>query len=136
MLVYPGAQLDAFEEHSLGLQSVLPSIRLKNWRRGIEDAGYLQMARDRDPARADAVARWLVPAALDEAKPGDAPSWGSRGKPFFEARRALLDITLGRSTVDLGKPDADARVHGRAPGKDVDAPPGPRAASCSASSAS
>ena len=84
MLLYPGTQLDAFEEHSLGDPGVLASIRLKNWRRGIEDAGYLQMAHDRDPARADAVARWLVPAAFDgEAQAGDAPSWGSRGKPVL-----------------------------------------------------
>jgi hypothetical protein len=101
MLLYPGTQRDAFEEHSLGVEGVLPSIRLKNWRRGLEDAGYLQMARDRDPARADAVARWLVPAAFDEAKPGDAPSWGSRGKPFVEARRALLAIILGGAPVVL-----------------------------------
>jgi len=101
MLLYPGKQLDAFEEHSVGLQGVLASIRLKNWRRGLEDAGYLQMARDRDPARADAVARWLVPAAFDEAKAGDAPSWGSRGKPFYEARRALLAIVLGQPPVLL-----------------------------------
>jgi hypothetical protein len=101
MLLYPGMQTDAFEDHSLGLPSVLASIRLKNWRRGLEDAGYLQMARDRDPARADAVARWLVPAAFDEATAGDAPSWGSRGKPFFEARRALLAIILGRPPVVL-----------------------------------
>ncbi len=101
MLLYPGTQRDAFDEHSIGLEGVLASIRLKNWRRGIEDAGYLQMARDRDPVRADAVARWLVPTAFDEAKPGDAPSWGSRGKPFFEARRALLGIILGRPPVVL-----------------------------------
>jgi hypothetical protein len=101
MLLYPGTQRDEFDEHSIGFEGVLASIRLKNWRRGLEDAGYLQMARDRDPARADAVARWLVPAAFDEAKAGDAPSWGSRGKPFFEARRALLAIILGQPPVVL-----------------------------------
>jgi hypothetical protein len=101
MLLYPGTQRDAFEAHSIGIEGVLASIRLKNWRRGIEDAGYLQMARERDPVQADAVARWLVPAAFAEAKAGDPPSWGSRGKPFFEARRALLAIVLGRPPVHL-----------------------------------
>jgi hypothetical protein len=101
MLLYPGAQRDAFEQHSLNFQGVLPSIRLKNWRRGIEDAGYLQMARDRDPARADAIARWLVPTAFDSAKAGEPASWGSRGKPFFEARQALLAIILGRTPLAL-----------------------------------
>jgi hypothetical protein len=101
MLLYPGTQRDAFDDHSLGFEGVLASIRLKNWRRGLEDAGYLQMARERDPARADAVARWLVPAAFDEATAGDPPSWGSRGAPFFEARRQLLGIILGRPAEPL-----------------------------------
>jgi hypothetical protein len=102
VLLYPGTQLDAFTEHSLGFDGVLPSFRLKNWRRGIEDAGYLQMARARDPAKADAIARWLVPAAFDEARTGEPPSWSARGKPFFDARRALLALALGRTPVALG----------------------------------
>jgi hypothetical protein len=103
VLLYPGTQRDSFDEHSIGLEGVLPSIRLKNWRRGVEDAGYLRMARERDAARADAVARWLVPTAFGEARSGEAPSWGSRGKPFFEARRALLAIALGRAPVALAE---------------------------------
>ncbi|HEY6463729.1 MAG TPA: hypothetical protein VIY73_26350, partial [Polyangiaceae bacterium] len=103
LLVYPATQLGEFSEHSLGVPGVVPSIRLKNWRRGIEDAGYLQLARDHDPVAADAVARWLIPAAFGEAKPGDAPSWSPRGKAFFDARRALLAIVLGREPVVLAK---------------------------------
>ncbi|HEY1696937.1 MAG TPA: DUF4091 domain-containing protein [Polyangiaceae bacterium] len=109
LLVYPGTQLGAFQEHSLGVPGVVPSIRLKNWRRGIEDAGYLQMARERDPAAADAVARWLIPAAFGEATAGGAPSWSPRGRAFFEARRALLAIALGREPVALAAPAGAAR---------------------------
>jgi MYXO-CTERM domain-containing protein len=99
VLVYPGSQHEAFRAHSAATDGVFPSIRLKNWRRGIEDAGYLQMARVHDEGRADAVARWLVPAAFDEARSGEGPSWGVRGDAFFQARRALLGIIRGESVV-------------------------------------
>jgi Glycoside hydrolase 123, catalytic domain len=92
VLVYPGRQLDRFGEHSLGFEGVLPSIRLKNLRRGIEDAGYLQLARAADPAAANAIARKLFPRILAEARRGDPPSWPERGRDFLEARRALSQL--------------------------------------------
>jgi hypothetical protein len=101
VLLYPGAQIDCCTEHSLGQAIVLPSIRLKNWRRGIEDAGYLDLARGRDEAEANRVARWLVPRAFGEAPKGSAPSWPARGAPFFEARRALAAVVTGRTHVEL-----------------------------------
>jgi hypothetical protein len=106
VLVYPGSQKDAFGEHSLGFEGVLPSIRLKNWRRGLEDAGYLRLAREKDRARADAIARALVPAALEEARDGERPPWSGRGEAFYEARRELLALVSGPG------------VRGRSPGED------------------
>ncbi len=97
VLLYPGRQLDRFQWHSFGFEGVFASIRLKNWRRGIEDAGYVQLARIRDRAKADAVTRSLIPAAFVEAPAEGRASWGERGVAFFEARRALLAIALGRS---------------------------------------
>jgi MYXO-CTERM domain-containing protein len=108
VLLYPGAQKDAFVEHSIGLEGVLPSIRLKNWRRGIEDAGYLRMARQRDREHAEAVARRLLPAAFAEAKTGKPAAWSPRGQAFFEARRALLAIALGRTPLARGLGTAPA----------------------------
>ena len=99
VLLYPGRQIDHFADHSLGFDGVIASIRLKNWRRGIEDAGYLELARAADRERADAIARALIPAAFGAAVPGAAPSWGARGAPFFAARRALLDVVLGRTAA-------------------------------------
>jgi hypothetical protein len=95
VLLYPGRQLDGFAEHSLGFEGVVASIRLKNWRRGIEDAGYLQLARVRDREAADAIARSLIPSAFGNATTGRAPSWSPRGKPFHDARSALRAIALG-----------------------------------------
>jgi len=94
VLLYPGQQQDAFSAHSLGFAGVLSSIRLKNWRRGIEDAGYLQLARAMDDSGAMAVAKRLVPQVLTSASAlsGSAPGWSASGKAFFEARRELLLI--------------------------------------------
>jgi hypothetical protein len=116
VLVYPGRQLDCCDEHSLGATDVLPSIRLKNWRRGIEDAGYLRLARARDEAAADGVARWLVPRAFGEAPAGSAPSWPARGARFFEARRALAAIATGGARSPLLGPTAASVGDAATPG--------------------
>jgi hypothetical protein len=96
VLLYPGQQLDRFQEHSFGFEGVFASIRLKNWRRGIEDAGYVQLARARDEAQTEAVTRSLIPRAFAGAAAAGPPSWSTRGVSFFEARRALLAILLGQ----------------------------------------
>lgn len=92
VLVYPGRQIDQFTEHSINLDGVVPSIRLKNLRRGIEDAGYLELARGASGAEADAIARALFPRILGEPRPGTPPSWPQQGRPFFEARAALARL--------------------------------------------
>jgi hypothetical protein len=92
LLVYPGRQLEPHAAHSLGFDGVIPSIRLKNLRRGIEDAGYYLLARGAARDEADAIARRLLPRILAEARFEDPPSWDERGAPFFEARRALARL--------------------------------------------
>jgi hypothetical protein len=99
VLLYPGKQVDMFTSHSLGLDGVIPSIRLKNWRRGIEDAGYYQLARAADATKADAIAKELLPVVLDAAKDGKPPSWSESGKPYFDARKALLDLIKAHPDV-------------------------------------
>jgi hypothetical protein len=97
VLLYPGRQRGRFSEHSLGWTGVLPSIRLKNLRRGVEDAGYLELARGAHPGEASAIARGLLPRVLGEARPGQPPSWSEHGAPFFEAR-----LDLARFVADGG----------------------------------
>jgi hypothetical protein len=111
LLLYPGTQRDAFADHSLGFDGVVASIRLKNWRRGIEDAGYVQLARARDARRADAVTAALVPRAFGDARAGAAQAWSHRGMVFFDARRALLDVIVAPATAPVpatrpGRPPA------------------------------
>ena len=110
VLVYPGKQVDGFAAHSIGMNGVVASIRLKNWRRGIEDAGYLQLAHAADPRKAEAIARGLLPNVLSGAKDGQAPSWSEASKPYFDARKALLALipkgTVGGGPGIGGKPAA------------------------------
>jgi hypothetical protein len=117
VLVYPGTQRDAFGEHSIGYPGVFPSIRLKNWRRGLQDGAYLELARSRDRRRADAVARDIIPAAFDDARRGHPASWSSRGTTFFEARRALMAIALGEPAAKLTT--ASPRLRGPSSGEYV-----------------
>jgi Glycoside hydrolase 123, catalytic domain len=106
VLVYPGTQRE-FAMRSLGFDGVLPSIRLKNWRRGIEDAGYLELARAIDAPAADAIVHALLPSVLAAATPGDPPSWPARGRGFFEARRELAALLRGEHPA----PRADVRAN-------------------------
>ncbi len=88
ILVYPGTQSGGMR--SFGESAVFPSVRLKNIRRGVQDAGYIRLARARDTPRTDAVVARMIPASLASAT-GPA-AWPERGGPWQLARRELADI--------------------------------------------
>lgn len=95
VLVYPGDQ-PGFEGKSLGFVGVVPSFRLKQWRRGIQDAGYLQLARAVDRDRSDAIARELIGEGFSDVDTKGEPTWPRDGAKWTEARRALFDLIQGR----------------------------------------
>lgn len=92
VLVYPGKQVDPYAAHSANMNGIFASIRLKNWRRGISDAGYYRLAHDADAAKAEAIAKGLLPTVLSAAKSGKPASWSEDGKPYFDARKALVAL--------------------------------------------
>jgi hypothetical protein len=100
LLVYPGLQGGPFAGRSLGFPGVLPSIRLKNLRRGIQDAGYLALARLAHPAEADAIATRLIPAALDETEDGDRTPFPASAAAFDAAREALRPLVPAGAALD------------------------------------
>jgi hypothetical protein len=111
VLVYPGKQVDGFTDHSIGMDGVIASIRLKNLRRGIEDAGYYQLAHAADAAKAEAIATALLPKVLSAASDGSPVSWPESGQPWFEARKALLALIPQEAPVTLSEgADAGAGV--------------------------
>jgi hypothetical protein len=95
ILVYPGRQRSgASRMVDYGVDRVFPSIRLKNLRRGIEDAGYVALARQVSPERAEAIVARVIPRALAWA--GDRSSWPQDAKGWLAARRDLSEIVASR----------------------------------------
>ncbi|MCC6748424.1 MAG: DUF4091 domain-containing protein [Deltaproteobacteria bacterium] len=96
VLFYPGRDR-LFPKEDRGIDAPLPSIRLKNWRRGIEDVEYLVLARQKGHGAAvDALLRELIPQALsDETKVGEAVSWSEEGQDWLAARKRLARLIAG-----------------------------------------
>ncbi len=113
VLVYPGKQVDQFTEHSIGMDGMIASIRLKNIRRGIQDAGYYQLAAGMNPAKADEFMRELVDPALAYAQDGDAPAWGPSGERFFALRDSLARIFISGSPTGSETETIHGYVHPR-----------------------
>ena len=102
LLLYPGTQSGKFAAGSLGIAGVLPSMRLKALRRGIQDAGYFALARAANAAAADGLMARVIPAALDEADPGRPAPWPSDGAAFAAARDALRALIPAGAAMDEG----------------------------------
>jgi len=92
LLLYPGRQQGRFAASSLGLAAVLPSLRLKAIRRGVEDAALIALAAREHPDETAALVARALPAALDEAGPRAHASWDAAPLSFAEARAALLGL--------------------------------------------
>jgi len=96
-LVYPGNAL-ARIGHAAS-PGPLPSMRLKAWRRGLQDAQIHRLASAVDATAADAVLQRLVPVALaDAVAAGRAtPSWPDEAAAWIQARQAWLDLLAAAS---------------------------------------
>ena len=88
VIVYPGNQLN-----KIGFPSVpgpIPSMRMKTWRRGLQDAELYFLAKEKDATAADKLIRSLVPDALAEAS-GKA-SWSKKPAAWIDFKKRLLAI--------------------------------------------
>jgi hypothetical protein len=103
VLFYPGTDR-VFPAQSRGLDGPMASLRLKHWRRGIQDAGYLALARARDPAATDAIVEAMIPRVLWEVgvdNPSDPTykradiSWPTDAEVWDAARAKLTAVILG-----------------------------------------
>ncbi|EYF03040.1 Hypothetical protein CAP_6303 [Chondromyces apiculatus DSM 436] len=100
MLLYPGTQVGKFAEGSFGLPGVLPSLRLKALRRGIQDAGYAALARAARASEVDAILAKVIPAALDDADVERPATWSREGAAFAAARDALRAMIPAGAVMD------------------------------------
>lgn len=100
VLFYPGTDLQ-FPEVSLGVKGPIASLRLKYWRRGVQDTDYVALARAIDPVATDAIVQRMVPRVLSgtgvqtDADPTwllGEPSWPIDPDAWEKARAELAAI--------------------------------------------
>ncbi len=92
VMVYPGNQLD-----KIGFKKSpgpVPSMRLKAWRRGLQDAELYYLAFEQSPETATQLITGMVPTALSEGE-GRA-SWPSTSGPWIEFHKQLLQAASTR----------------------------------------
>ncbi len=119
VLFYPGTDL-VYPEESYGIKGPFASLRLKHWRRGIQDVDYLTMAAAIDNERVVEIIDDMIPKVLWEygvSDPEDPTwvitdiSWPTDPDRWEEARAQLaeiiegdgLDISVTPGLIDFAK---------------------------------
>jgi len=91
-LFYPG-QDRVYREEDRGLPGPFASIRMKNWRRGMQDYEYLWIANalglDGDVAR---ITDRAIPAALWDVSTRSDITWSEHGTSYEALRRELAEL--------------------------------------------
>ncbi|MBI3555162.1 MAG: DUF4091 domain-containing protein, partial [Deltaproteobacteria bacterium] len=104
VLFYPGTDT-VNQADSYGVEGPIASIRLKLWRRGIQDVDYLTLAMAKNPVKTQAIVNALVPKVLWEPgvdDPNDpsyvrtALGWNTNPDDWEAARSQLADIIEGK----------------------------------------
>jgi hypothetical protein len=98
ILFYPGKML-----HTIGLPDVdgpLSSVRMKDYRRGLQDFEYCWLLADKGrKAVADEAVKDLVPVALTEAKAyGSKAPWNGDPNAWYALREKLAAEIQGRDS--------------------------------------
>ncbi|MBE9566359.1 MAG: DUF4091 domain-containing protein, partial [Proteobacteria bacterium] len=89
-LFYPG-QDQVFPEQDRGYPGPIASIRLKMYRRGVQDVEYMWLAEQAGHGEeVSAMLSELLPAVMWEA--GEYPSWSNRNAVYERARRQLAEL--------------------------------------------
>ena len=103
VLFYPGTDL-LYPQDSYGLDGPIVSLRLKHWRRGLQDAEYLALAASAAPQATQAIVDQMVPEVLWEYgidDPNDPTyvrtdiSWSRDPDDWEAARRTLAGLIEG-----------------------------------------
>lgn len=94
IIFYPG-RMPFYPEEDRGLNCLIPSIRLKNIRRGQQDAILLKMAEEKtDKAQVLKIVNKIVPRALSEVERNEPVPWSQNGDDYEKAREKLLEIII------------------------------------------
>ncbi len=109
VLMYPGTDR-VYPEDSYGVAGPFASLRMKHWRRGLQDGEYLALASEIDPAAVEDIVNAMVPKALWEYNVNDVSqtgqiradrvftdiSWSTDPDVWEQARRALANIIVDK----------------------------------------
>jgi len=105
VLMYPGTDT-VYPSDSYGVEGPFASLRLKAWRRGLQDVDYLTLAAAVSPTAVQTLVNQMVPKALWEygvADPNDPTyvlsdiSW-SNNPDAWEAARAQLAVIIAAAS--------------------------------------
>ena len=92
ILFYPG-RMPYYPNEDRGLNRILPSIRLKNIRRGQQDAVLLGMVEQRiGREKLVTLINRVVPKALSEVSMKDPVPWSERGDDYDRLRYELMSL--------------------------------------------
>jgi hypothetical protein len=106
VLFYPGTDR-VFPASSYGIKGPIASLRLKHWRRGIQDVDYLTLAQSKNPTRVRAMVNAAVPKVVWEYgvdDPSDPTyvhadiSWSTNPDLWESRRMELANIIDGQQT--------------------------------------
>lgn len=124
VLFYPGADL-LYPTDSYSVDGLFASLRLKHWRRGLQDVDYLNLAAAVNPTAVTSLVNTMVPKALWEygvSDPNDPTwvrtdiSWSIDPDAWESARKQLANIIVGASqsspTVSMTAPANGATASG------------------------
>lgn len=90
VLFYPG-HMPFYPEEDRGVNRLIPSIRLKNIRRGQQDAAIMALAEKKvGRKKVIETINEIVPRALSEVSMKDPVPWSQRGNDYDRVREELL----------------------------------------------
>jgi hypothetical protein len=92
ILFYPG-RMPFYPEEDRGLNKIIPSIRVKNIRRGQQDAVIMKMAEQKvGREKVIRIINKVVPKALSEVSMDEAVPWSEKGSDYAKVREELLEL--------------------------------------------
>lgn len=118
VLFYPGTDR-VFKDESYEALGPFASLRMKAWRRGLQDADYLALASKKNPARVKELLSKFVPRTLWQNGVSDSKDptwvrcpmgWVEDNRPWEDARRELASIIADRPIVTQAAPSPIAEA--------------------------